>query len=55
MEEYITPKYKTITAEKQRKIVELFTSSILNAFTDQDFYDCLSIMKRVIDRLEGEE
>lgn len=33
MDEYIIPNYKTIGTVEQRKIRELYTSSLLNAFT----------------------
>lgn len=52
MGEYITPKYKTIGIVEQRKIRELYTSSLLNAFTQQDYLDAIALMNRVIDRLE---
>lgn len=52
MDEYITPNYKTIGTVEQRKIRELYTSSLLNAFTQQDYLDAIALMGRVIDRLE---
>lgn len=52
MDEYITPNYKTIGTVEQRKIRELYTSSLLNAFTQQDYLDAIALIGRVIDRLE---
>jgi len=52
MDEYITLNYKTIGAVEQRKIRELYTSSLLNAFTQQDYLDAIALIGRVIDRLE---
>lgn len=52
MDEYITPNYKTIGTVEQRKIRELYTSSLLNAFTQQDYIDAIALIGRVIDRLE---
>ena len=52
MDEYITPNYKTIGTVEQRKIRELYTSSLLNAFTQQDYLDAIALTGRVIDRLE---
>ena len=55
MAEYLIPTYETISNEKKRKISEMFTSSILNAFTEEDFVDVCKIMSRVIERLEQQE
>lgn len=52
MDEYITPNYKTIGTVEQRKIRELYTSSLLNAFTQQDYLDAIALIGRVIDRLK---
>ena len=52
MDEYITPNYKTIGTVEKRKIRELYTSSLLNAFTQQDYIDAIALIGRVIDRLE---
>lgn len=52
MDEYITPNYKTIGTVEQREIRELYTSSLLNAFTQQDYLDAIALIGRVIDRLE---
>lgn len=52
MDEYITLNYKTIGTVEQRKIRELYTSSLLNAFTQQDYLDAIALIGRVIDRLE---
>lgn len=55
MADYITPNYETIGIVEQRKIRELYTSSLLNAFTQQDYLDAIALMGRVIDRLEAQE
>lgn len=55
MDEYITPNYETIGAEEKRKIVELYTSSLLNAFTYEDYLKAMGLVARVVDRLEGQE
>lgn len=52
MDEYIIPNYKTIGTVEKRKIRELYTSSLLNAFTQQDYLDAIALIGRVIDRLE---
>lgn len=54
MEEYITPKYKTISNGEKRKLLELMQSSLLNAFSYADYYDVISVFSRVINRLEDE-
>lgn len=53
--EYITPQYKTITAAEKRKLLELFNSSLIHAFSRQDFFDVMAVFKRIVDRLEQEE
>lgn len=52
MDEYITPNYETIGTKEKRDITELYTSTLLNAFTKQDYIDAIAIMQRVIERLE---
>lgn len=52
MEEYITPNYETISTKQKRDLTELMQSSLLNAFTEQDYYDVLYVFQRVIERLE---
>lgn len=52
MDEYITPNYETISTSQKRQLCELMGSSLLNAFSEQDFIDVLKIFERVIDRLE---
>lgn len=53
MNDYITPNYETIGIDEQRKIRELYTSTLLNAFTQQDYIDAIALMQRVVERLEG--
>lgn len=55
MSEYITPNYETISVIQKRKLIELMNSSLLNAFSEQDYYDVLTIFQRIIDRLENIE
>lgn len=51
-DEYIVPKYETITAEEKRKLLEMMNSSLLHAFTKEDYYAVLAVIRRVVDRLE---
>lgn len=51
-DEYITPKYETITAEEKRKLLEMMNSSLIHAFTREDYYAMLAVLWRVVDRLE---
>lgn len=53
MDDYITPNYETIGIDEQRKIREPYTSTLLNAFTQQDYIDAIALIGRVIKRLEG--
>ena len=55
MDEYITPNYETISTKQKRDLIELMQSSLLNAFTEQDYYEVLFVFQRVIERLEGIE
>lgn len=55
MGKYITPNYETIGVVEQRKIRELYTSSLLNAFTHEDYLKAIALIARVVDRLEGKE
>lgn len=55
MDEYITPNYETISTKQKRDLVELMQSSLLNAFSEQDYCDILSVFQRVIERLESQE
>ena len=52
MDEYITPNYDTISTKQKRDLTELMQSSLLNAFTEQDYYDVLFVFQRVVERLE---
>ena len=53
MSEYITPNYETISVIQKRDLMELMNSSLLNAFSEQDYFDVLRIFNRVIERLEN--
>ena len=55
MSEYITPNYETISVRQKRDLMELMGSSLLNAFSEQDYIDVLQIFNRVIERLENIE
>ena len=55
MREYITPNYETISVIQKRNLMELMGSSLLNAFSEQDYIDVLQIFNRVIERLENIE
>ena len=52
MSEYITPNYETISVAQKRDLIELMNSSLLNAFSEEDYYDVLDIFNRIIERLE---
>ena len=55
MSEYITPNYKTISVIQKRDLMNLMNSSLLNAFSEQDYFDVIRIFNRVIERLENIE
>lgn len=55
MDKYITPKYKTIGVTEKRKLHELMQSSLLNAFSYDDYVQIIEVFKRVVERLEREE
>ena len=55
MSEYITPNYETISVIQKRDLNELMGSSLLNAFSEQDYFDVIQIFNRVIERLENIE
>lgn len=52
--EWITPGYETIGVLEKRQLCELMNSTILNAFSQQDFVDVLAVFQRVIERLEAQ-
>ena len=51
-EKYIEIGYETIGVKEKRELCELVNSSLLNAFTEDDFNDVLNVFRRVIGRLE---
>lgn len=53
--EWITPNYETISTSEKRQLCELMNSTLLNAFSRQDFMDVLAVFQRVIERLEGQD
>ena len=55
MNEYIIPNYETISVIQKRELTKLIGSSLLNAFSEQDYFDVLHIFSRVIERLENIE
>lgn len=50
--EWITPNYETISTSEKRQLCELMNSTLLNAFSQQDFFDVLNVFRRVVERLE---
>lgn len=55
MTDNITPNYETISVIHKRNLIELVGSSLLNAFSEQDYFDVLRIFDRVVERLENIE
>lgn len=55
MSEYITPNYEVISVIQKRDLMKLMNSSLLNAFSERDYFDVLHIFNRVIERLENIE
>ena len=55
MSEYIIPNYETISVMQKRELMELIGSSLLNGFSEQDYFDVLQIFSRVVERLENIE
>lgn len=55
MTDNITPNYETISVIHKRNLMELVGSSLLNAFSEQDYFDVLRIFDRVVERLENIE
>lgn len=55
MDEYIEVDYETITTAQMGKLRELVNSSLLNAFTPEDYRKMVAIFCNVIDRLEAQE
>ena len=55
MSEYITPNYETISVIQKRDLMKLMGSSLLNVFSEQDYFDVIQIFNRVIERLENIE
>lgn len=53
MDEYITPRYETISNDEKRKLLELMQSGLLNAFSYEDYYDVIGVFSRIVNRLEG--
>lgn len=52
MAEYITPNYEVISFIQKRNLMELMNSILLDMFSEQDYYDVLSVFNRIIERLE---
>lgn len=55
MEEYITPKYETIGVMEMQNIVDICNSTLLRAFTKEDYNDIVSVFARAADRLEKQK
>lgn len=54
-EEYITVDYQTISVAEKRKLMELCSSSLVNAFNLNDYLAILAVFQNVVDRLEGKK
>lgn len=55
MSEHIEVDYETISTVQMRKLRELVNSSLLLAFTPEDYRKMVAIFCEVMDRLEEEE
>ena len=55
MDEYITPNYETIGVVEQRRVRELYNSSLLNAFTQEDYIAAIALIGKVVMRLETQK
>ena len=53
--EWITPNDETISTSEKRQLCELMNSTLLNAFSQQDFFDVLNVFRRVVERLEAQD
>lgn len=53
IEEYIEVRYPTIGVMGKRRMAELARSSLVNAFTLDDYLAFMAIFKRVVERLES--
>lgn len=53
--EYITPTYKTIDATQKRELLSLMNSTLIHGFSEQDYYDVLAAIRRVVERLTEQE
>ena len=53
--EWVTPNYETISAVEKRQLCELMNSTLLNASSQQDFFDVLNVFRRVVERLEAQD
>lgn len=53
IEEYIEVRYPTIGVMEKRHMAELARSSLVNAFTLDDYLAFMAIFKRVVERLES--
>ena len=51
-EEYITVEYPTISNASKRKLMELCSSTLVNAFNFDDYMSVLAVFRSVVDRLE---
>lgn len=55
MDEYITPNYETIGVQEKREIMQLVNSSLINAFSYDDYYEVIGLFRRIVERLEAQE
>ena len=51
-EEYITVDYPTISTVQKRRLMELCSSTLVNAFKLDDYLAILAVFQGVVDRLE---
>lgn len=51
-EEYIAVDYPTISVAEKRKLMELCSSTLVNAFNFDDYMSVLAVFRSVVDRLE---
>lgn len=51
-EEYITVDYPTISVAEKRQLMELCSSTLVNAFNFEDYMSVLAVFRGVVDRLE---
>ena len=53
MSEYITPNYETISVMQKRELMELIRSSLLNGFSEHDYFDVTEIFGIFVETLQN--